>query len=158
MANFSGHPAAGDGLEDPLSLHHFGLEVAGIQVALFSECGQFIQEVGKIEYYAAGHKGDIYYQAVPGNVKFSNVTMKRGITSSNALWKWHQDVLDGKIADARKTVTITGYSQDNKEVLNVVLHRAWPVKYTGPNWNAQTPATAALEQVDIAYEGVTRLK
>jgi phage tail-like protein len=160
VANFSGNPVAGDTLEDPLSIHHFGVEVQGIQVALFSDCSAVNREIGKIDYYATATDGSgkVHYQAVPGNTKYNSVTLKRGITSSNKLWDWFQQVMEGSIKDARQTVTINGFSPDNKVVFSMVLHRAWPTKYTGPAWDAKQMSQAAMEQIDLAHEGMTRVK
>jgi phage tail-like protein len=161
VANFSGNPVAGDELEDPLSLHHFGVEVDGIKVALFSECSAANREVGKFDYYATATDGSgkVYYQAVPGNTKYNTVTLKRGITSDNKLWSdWFQKVLEGDMKTARKTVTITGHSPDNKTVFSMTLHRAWMTKYSGPGWDAKTMNQAALETVELAHEGLTRVK
>ena len=56
--------------------------------------------------------------------KFPNVTLKRGMTDSKALWEWYSNVIDGKIA--RKNVSIVLYDQQGSEVKRWSFERAYP--------------------------------
>jgi phage tail-like protein len=37
-----------------------------------------------------------YVHKLPKITKYPNITLKRGLTDSDVLWKWHQDVVNGK--------------------------------------------------------------
>ena len=38
---------------------------------------------------------------IPGNLKFNDITLKRGVDADNGLWQWRQQVVDGKVKEAR---------------------------------------------------------
>jgi phage tail-like protein len=159
VANFSGNPVAGDALEDPISVHHFGLEVAGIQAGIFSKCSSIVSETKFVEHNQVGPLGTIFRQMVPGHYNWTNtVKLSRGITSNTALWDWRKLVLEGMYEMARKTVTITGFSQDNKPVIQFTLLRAWPTKYTLPEWDASAHNKVAEESVDLTFEALVMVK
>ena len=52
-----------------------------------------------------GGKG-VEIKKIPGNLKFNDITLKRGIDKDVGLWKWRQLVVDGKFKDARCDGTI----------------------------------------------------
>ena len=157
MPTFSGNPKSGDGLEDPVSLHHFGLEISGMQAGLFTKCSAITSETKAIEHNQNAMFGTLIRQMVPGHYNWDNkVTLSRGITSNKTLWEWRKLVLEGMFELARKTVTITGYDQQNKPVIQFILLRAWPSKYSLPAWDASSSNKAAEESVDITYEGMVR--
>lgn len=157
MASVSSKPMAGDGQDDPLSLHHFGLEIQGLQAGLFTKCSPITSETESKEIHHSGPLGTIYKQVVPGHYKVDQkVTLTRGITRNKALWDWRKLVLEGMYEMARKTVTITGYDQENKPVIQFMLLRAWPAKYTLPSWDASQKDKVAEESVEIVYEGLVR--
>ena len=38
--------------------------------------------------------------------KYGNITLKRGVTDSQVIYQWHKDIVDGKIGDKRKSISI----------------------------------------------------
>lgn len=91
----------------------------------------------------------------PGILKYSNVILKRGTTQSHIFADWIKVIQDGKAL--RKTVVITLMDDEMKEVASWQLEKAWPTKYTAPDFNA-TSNEVAIESLELACEGVTRIK
>jgi phage tail-like protein len=152
-----GAVAGGGAVKDPISVHHFGLEVQGLEMAMFSECSPIDNETKPIEHYQVNKEGITYKQLVPGNSGWTPVTLKRGLTTDNTIFEWRQKVIDGKIDEARSDATISGYSPDNNIVLQYVLHRAWPSKYQGASFDAKGNS-AGMESITLQHEGARRTK
>lgn len=89
----------------------------------------------------------------PGIIKYSNVTLKNGVTASQTFVNWMKTVLSGKVE--RKTVVITLMDDAMTEVASWQLEKAWPTKYTAPDLNA-TSNEVAIESLELVTEGVTR--
>lgn len=152
---------------DPLLGHNFlislldtssGLALAGslalsavldVAVGGFSECSGLEMSLDVEEYREGGYNGTV--QKFPTRVKWSNITLKKGLGLSPTLWDWHYSFVEGK-----------GKRRDGIIVLLNDLHlpnniwyfrRGLPVKYTGPTMNA-TQNAVAIEAIDIAHEGI----
>ena len=69
--------ATGD-RNDPYSAFNFVLEVDGVDAAGFSECSVLSTETDIIENRSGDE--DITFRKLPGLKKFTNVTLKRGLT------------------------------------------------------------------------------
>jgi phage tail-like protein len=138
---------------DPYRQFNFRLEVDGLQLANFSEVslGAAVTEV--VEYREGGDKSAA--RTLPGMTKFSNVTLKRGITSSLELYQWHRMVAEGRTTDARRNVAVILSDETGNDVARFTLRNAWPVKYEAPSFNA-SGNEVAMEIIEIAHEGLTR--
>lgn len=105
--------------------------------------------------YREGNMAGMTPGKQPGIIKYSNVTLKRGTTASKLFTDWMKQVQDGKVT--RKTVVITLMDDEMKDVASWQLQRAWPTKYTAPDFNA-TSNEVAIESLELACEGVSRIK
>src|SRR5437763_12820912 len=101
---------------DPLISAWFGVEFQNQVVGAFRECTGLGSENEVVEYKASSEKGQFVIKKVPGNLKWNNITLKRGITDSMDMWKWRELVEQGKISEARKNGTITMYDQHQDAV------------------------------------------
>ena len=91
----------------------------------------------------------------PGIMKYSNVTLKHGTTASLVFVNWMKEIQNG--AATRKTVVISLLDNTMAEVASWQLEKAWPTKYTAPDFNA-TSNEIAIETLELVTEGVTRTK
>ena len=92
----------------------------------------------------------------PGIMKYSNVTLKHGTTDSLAFVEWMKSVQNGQ--PIRKTVVISLLNDAmTTEVASWQLEKAWPTKYTAPDFNA-TSNEIAIETLELVTEGVVRTK
>jgi phage tail-like protein len=63
-----------------------------------------------------------------------------------------QETLDGKLT--RKNISIVLLSDAGEEVLRFNFRNAWPVKWSGPNLNAEA-SDVAIETLELAHEGLS---
>jgi|SRR5215216_2143408 len=143
--------------EDPLVGFHFGIDIGnGVIAGYFTECSGLGSEHEVIEQKVVTKDGHEVVLKQPGRLKWENVTLKRGITSSMDLWKWRKLVEDGKVKDARKEGSIYMYDQNLKTVAQWDFTAAWPVKVTGPQPKADSNEIG-VEELTIAHEYITRV-
>jgi phage tail-like protein len=135
--------------DDPYAAFNFLVEIDGVTVAGFSECSGLSSETDPIEYRNGSE--DITVRKLPGLVKYSNITLKRGFTQSKELWQWRKQVLDGKTQ--RRSGTVTLLDEARKPALRWNFREAWPRKLDGPTLNAKTNEVA-IETLEIAHEGL----
>lgn len=91
----------------------------------------------------------------PGILKYSNVTLKRGTTESRVFASWMKEIQNGKAP--RKNVVITLIDDEMQEAASWQLEKAWPTKYTAPDFNA-TSNEVAIESLELVCEGINRIK
>ena len=142
---------------DPLVQPSFYVEVGGKVTGLFRECSGLGSENEVVEQKAVTQKGQVVVIKLPGNLKWENIVLKRGVTDDMEIWKWRQLVEEGKVNDARKNGSITMYDQANNEVARWNFVSAWPLKVTGPSLNANSNEIA-VEELTIVHEGMAREK
>ncbi|WP_376794518.1 phage tail protein [Thermogemmatispora sp.] len=142
--------------KDPLVSSWFSVEFQGQIVGAFRECSGLGSENEIVEYKASGPRGEFVIKKVPGRLKWTNITLKRGITDSMDMWQWRRLVEQGRIDEARKNGTITMYNQQGEPVARWNFINAWPSKLTGPSANAHHNEVA-IEELEITHEGYERV-
>jgi phage tail-like protein len=140
--------------DDPLRGFKFKVQIDGITRAGFREVSGLDAGTDPVDY----REGDeIVIRKLAGLQKFSNLTLKRGITNDQDIWKWRTMVMDGKIKDARKNGQIIAMDDEGKEAAEWTFTNGWPAKWTGPTFNA-TANEVAIDTLEIAHEGLKRVK
>jgi phage tail-like protein len=134
--------------KDPYLGLHFFVEIDGIDHSGFAECSGLEAKTDVFEYEEGGLND--YKHKLPGRTSFTNVTLKRGMTDSDELWNWYAKVIQGTIE--RKEISIVQYNSQQKEVRRWDLSCAYPVKWSGPAFNAGSNAVS-IETLEIAYHG-----
>jgi phage tail-like protein len=131
----------------------FLVEIDGIVPARFQEVGGVDSTTDVIEYREGG---DILgSRKLPGQTKHSNLTLKRGYTDDQQLWKWYEDVMTGRTEKIRKNISVVQIDMAGKEVMRWNLFQAFPVKYTAPSFNAKGNELS-IETLEVAYERIER--
>ena len=148
-------PERSDRPMDPISAFAFALELKGVTEATFREATGFGSENEVIEYKQQGPKGVTVIHKIPGNLKWQNINLKRGITDNIDLWTWRQKVIDGQIEAARMNGSVVGYNENGNEVIRYNFINGWPCKWTSTGVNSQG-AEVIIEEIEIAHEGLTR--
>jgi phage tail-like protein len=143
--------------EDPLIGFHFGVDIQGVISGYFTECSGLGSENDVIEHNVTTDKGQEVVLKLPGRLKWSNITLKRGITSSMDVWNWRKQVEDGDVDGARRDGSIVMYDQHLKEVARWNFERAWPVKVSGPSPKSDSKEIA-IEELTISHEYIKRVK
>ena len=90
---------------------------------------------------------------LPGQTKYSNLVLKRGVTDDRQLWQWHQDTADGRLE--RKHGSIVLRDRAGKEKARWNFFDAWITKWTGPDFKAEA-SDLAIETLELAHERVER--
>jgi phage tail-like protein len=134
---------------DPYKTFNFIVEIDGIRSAGFTECSGLATETTIIEYREGSDKGGV--RKLPGMHKFTNITLKRGLTSNRDLWQWRKNIMDGEVD--RRNGTIILLADDRTEVARFNFRAGWPSKWEGPHLNAKA-SEVAIETLEITHEGL----
>ena len=152
-------PYANDapGREDPLLSFNFAIDVGGAIKGYFTEVGGLGSENEIVEQKVVNEKGVEVILKIPGRLKWGDVTLKRGITSSMDLWDWRKQVEEGKVKDARKNGSIVMYDRELKEAARWNFLNAWPSKISGPAPKSDGNEIG-VEEMTIVHEFIERVK
>jgi phage tail-like protein len=139
--------------KDPYGNFNFLVEIDGIVRAAFHEVGGLDSSVDVIEHREGGE--NITTRKIPGQVKFSNVSLKWGMTDDVDLYKWHRQWVEGDPAAPRKNGSIVLLDRQGQEKARWNFFNAWPSRWSGPAFNAES-SDIAIESLEIAHEGLAR--
>ncbi len=140
---------------DPLVGFHFAVKLEGVVSGYFTECSGLGSEHEVIEHKVISAEGREIVMKVPGRLKWENIVLKRGITSSMDIWKWRKQVEDGKVDEARTNGSIVMYNQQLEEVGRWDFERAWPLKVSGPQPKSDSNEIA-IEELTVVHEYIVR--
>jgi len=142
--------ATGD-RQDPFRGYNFRVEINGIQKAGFREVGGLDATSDPIDYREGNEK--VYtHRKLHGQTKYSNITLKWGITDDHSLWDWRKKVIDGKTERQTGSIVLVDEAGNDKLRWNFV--QGWPSKWNGPSFNAINNEVA-IESLEITHEGIS---
>lgn len=136
---------------DPYRGFNFLVEIDGITQAGFQEVSGLDASTPSIDYREGSDPNHV--RKLSGLNTYAAITLKRGITDSDELWKWRETVIDGKTE--RKNGSIVLLDEAGAEKIRWNFSNAWPSKWTGPSFNA-TSTAVAVESLEITHEEVKR--
>lgn len=136
---------------DPYHGFRFRVEVDGIDRGGFREAGGLDAAQDPTEY-REGTEG-LTVRKLPGLNKYSNISLKWGVTDDAKLWEWRKKAIDGKVERKNGSIILMNDAGEEKVRWNFV--NGWPTKWTGPSFNA-TGNEVAIEALDIAHEGLEK--
>jgi phage tail-like protein len=91
--------------------------------------------------------------SMPGMIKSSKVTMKKGVFAKDtAFWDWFVKIKMNTIE--RQTVVIKLLDEVGNPVMTWTLKNAWPTKITSTDLKSDG-SDVAIESIEIAHEGLT---
>src|SRR5688500_6546234 len=99
--------------QERVTAARFSLTVDGTEIAVFSELVGITTEVEPVENSGGGR--------VQGIVQLS-----RPLGRDDSLAAWHELVILGDVAAARKSVRLVAYNSAGRPVLRYHLENAWP--------------------------------
>jgi phage tail-like protein len=106
-------------------------------------------EIPPIEYRSGAEA--ITVRKIPGLKKYTNLTLKWGVTGDVTFWNWVVDGMNGLVQRAPAAVVLL--DENRQEVMRWNFRRAWPCKYTGPGLNAKNNEIA-METLEVCHEGM----
>jgi phage tail-like protein len=136
---------------DPYRGFNFLVEIDGITQGGFQEVSGLDASTAPVDYREGTDPPHV--RKLTGLNTYSAISLKRGITDSDELWKWRQTVIDGKAE--RKNGSIVLRDDAGAEKIRWNFSNAWPSKWTGPSFNA-TSTAVAVETLEITHEEVKK--
>ena len=90
---------------------------------------------------------------MPGIVKNSNVTMKKGVfAKDNQFWDWYAKIKMNTIE--RQNVVIKLLDEGGNPTMTWTLNNAWPTKISSTDLKSDGNEVA-IESIELAHEGLT---
>jgi phage tail-like protein len=118
----------------------------------FQEVSGLQMEAEEIKYRAGDYKQASVIK-MPGLIKYSNVTMKKGVfKDDNSYWEWMSQIKFNIIA--RISITISLLDEADGVIMVWNLANAWPIKVVATDLKAEGNEVA-IETIEIAHEGLT---
>jgi len=142
--------------DDPYAGYNFEVVVTNISNDGKAVRGSFAEASGleaamdPIEYRNGSE--DITVRKLPGLKKFTNITLKRGVTGDLAFWNWIVQGLNGTIFRTEGAILLL--NEAKQEVMRWKFKRGWITKCTQPSMNAKNNEVA-METVEICHEGLS---
>ncbi|MGB0659870.1 MAG: phage tail protein [Mangrovicoccus sp.] len=120
----------------------------------FSEVSGLGAEITVAEYRNGSDKRNVVTK-IPGMFKVSDVTLKRGIINSQAVFDMFNAFQNGEGPGAKQTVTITLMDETGQtEVQKWTLLDCFPTKYTGPSLSAKGGGDVAMEELTLSVTDI----
>ena len=140
------------GNTDPYRAYSFKLLIEGVTEGHFTEVSDLGVKVEAIEYREAGNAQVV--RRIPGQIAYSPVTLRYGLTNSRELWDWLLTAVQGRVE--RKNPSILMLDSDGvTEIMRWDLINAWPTEWHGAPLNALNNEIA-IESLTLVYESIER--
>lgn len=132
----------------------------------FMECSGFQQiqeviEISEVTPQLWGRQGQtrgrVITTKIPGNSTFRNLSLKRGLTVSMALWDWLNQVESGHWSAQRRDGSLVIYDQSATAQFRLEFAGAWPVSYKISDLDVKG-SDHNIEAVEIVVESLKRVK
>lgn len=128
------------------------VEIEGIIAGGFTEVSGLTIET-EVESVEEGGANDIVYK-LPKGTKYTDITLKHGLSDFDLIWRWYQDVINGKIV--RKNGVIYIFDQKGDIGVQWGFLEAFPFKWVGPTFNASS-STVATETMVLTHHGLKKI-
>ena len=153
---------------DPAPAYLFYVDISGIVVALFTECSGIGGE-RSVEVVQEGGVND-HVHTLPGQMKYTNIQLKRGISTSQELWKWfekgkydfdvkrvHMSIYQG--GPGMNLAALAGAGGGGYGVVKQWnVENAYPVSWKLSDLNVNNTDSVAIESLEIAHDGIALSK
>jgi len=118
----------------------------------FSECTGLEMSLEVEEYREGGRNSEVLQ--FPGRIRWSKISLKKGLTHDTSLWDWHFQFVEGR---GKRRDGIIVLLDDVRAPAHIwYFRRGLPVKYSGAALTA-LQSNIAIESLDIAHEGLYQL-
>lgn len=130
---------------------NFVVEVEGLLAGGFREVRGLESSMELRDYPEGGVNG--YLHRLPGPVRYSHLTLTRGLIDVDTLWRWYDETARGSIQ--RRNLTLMLLDEARQPAMWWDIRQALPVKWTGPTFDAVSD-TVATESIELVHEGIVR--
>ncbi|QDQ28005.1 phage tail protein [Chitinimonas arctica] len=144
-------------LTDPYRGFRFRVEIAGIQIAAFSEATVPDITVDTVDYREG--TDPIYKRPLSGLTTYGHLSLKKGLTDGMDLYNWSQQVsqLGSGSKGAKKNISLVLMDSDGTDKVRWNIINAWPMKYETTGLNASS-SEVMVETLELAMDYLTRVK
>ena len=132
---------------DPYRKFNFRVEIEDIPSADFLSV-EGIEALTDVIHYREGGENP-QPRKLPGLHKYSNITLKRGVTANRDLWDWRKTVLDGRTE--RRNGSIIILDEDREEVFRINFFNAWPCGWKVGSLDA-LESEVLIEELELTVE------
>jgi phage tail-like protein len=132
-----------------VTTNRFYVEIGRLSVAAFSECSGVSVNIEK-EVYLEGGVNDQQRISL-GQTKFSDITLRKGMTNDETFAKWLSEIFEGK--NKRRNVNVVAFNQAGETMKSWELIGAIPVGWKLPDLAADGNMVA-IEELTLAFEGL----
>lgn len=132
---------------------NFRVEIEGVTAGAFRACSGLKVETEILEYAEGGDNSTT--RKLIGNTKVGNIVLRKGLVSSDALWKWRDEIVNASEPVKRRSGSIILCGDDGEELTRWNFHEAWPVRWEGPELDGRS-GELAVEVLEIAPERLER--
>lgn len=146
----------------PRAFHHkykFLVEIDGFDNtrAGFRKCSALEAEVSVVEYKEGGA---LIPDKSPGGVKFTDITLERGVCKDFDIYKWFKQVVDlssgpdlvgKKTSQVKRGVSIVQLDRDDSELRRWDVTNAFPTKFVAGDWDNDANEVV-IEQLVLTYD------
>lgn len=136
---------------DPYHGFNFAIEIEGLLIGGFTDVTGLESHVTTKTYREGGVNNYVHH--LPEQVEQTNITLKRGLTNISTLWNWYYSVTQGIVQ--RRNGTIILLDAQKTPVMWWNFRNAYPVKWTGPQFQAKDDAIA-FESIELVHEGFAK--
>jgi phage tail-like protein len=143
------------GAPEAITASRFSITIDGYEIAAFSELQGITTSVDVVDFRQSSDK-EVMISKMPGSHTPPTVVLKRGKSNSMELWSWHEAVLAGDMAAARKSCSLVMYNTDGKPVARYHMENAWPAKIEIGGLKAGA-SEVLMESVTVVCEHIQRV-
>lgn len=138
--------------EDPFGLLGFKIPIKGY----FSEISGIDVEWETVEYKTTNFLGLPHSNFLPLRPVYHPITLRRGVTSSEGFWLWHQLLALGAKPILKPYVMITMFDRSYEPMVQWSVERAWPSKVSGPQIRSDS-SDIVIEELTLTHGGIHRM-
>lgn len=137
---------------DHLLNFRFIVEIEGVSEGVFAACDGLEVCVDVVECTDGSGPGD-QTRKLPGRVRYRNIVLRRGKTTSPLLWQWFKSVTDGNLQ--RRSGSVIVLDAARQELLRYNFHEAWPCRWKSLVLDA-SQSGSLIEELELAVERIER--
>lgn len=135
--------------DDPFANYQFRVEIEGIEIFGFKEVLGLSNKTDIYEYQEGGQNK--FTHKFVGQTTFSNLTLKKGMILDQSIYEWREQVIEGKIEDALRDITIILISEKGfyEKELSWRFYDVWPCKWESSTFDSMTD-NLGIETLELA--------
>ncbi|HEY0138339.1 MAG TPA: phage tail protein [Nannocystis sp.] len=136
---------------DPISNHHFLIEIDGLLTGGFSQVEGLGGSIEVEPIHDGGSLGGARQQL--GATTWDNIVLSHGVVEHDTLWNWYEATARGVIK--RKNGSIVLLDRQKAPVTLWNFRAGIPVVWRGPTLDAGA-SEVAVERIEIAHHGLEK--